>query len=551
MSYMALYRKWRPDAFEEIKGQEHIVTTIRNQIIHDRVGHAYLFCGTRGTGKTTTAKLMAKAVNCEHPVNGSPCNECASCKAIAAGASMNVIEVDAASNNGVDNIRQITDSVNYSPSSGKYLVYIIDEVHMLRDAAYNALLKTLEEPPSYVIFILATTESHKIPATILSRCQRYDFHRIPLEVIADRLQELLGRENIPATREAVEYVARAADGSMRDGLSILEQCISYHLGEELTLDKVLDAIGAVDVEVYIQLFECLKNRDVIRALKIIDDAIWQGKDLLQLVNEFTGFIRNILVLSLDPSMTMDVSREAKERMIALAQDANEDHLMHAIYVLQDAAAKIAYTTSKRVMLELAIIKLCKPEMRYDIEGMNERIASLEQQLEETKELLKEQQAHPVYVTAAPQQSADGTPAVAPGPADVLPENPSEHIKQNLREKYPEAEYEDLILIAKAWKDISKRGPRLVRHYYEVASLVAGRESKSLELLVPDIPENDLAISYFSSADKIQELAETLTEMAKCQVRVTFRKIEGREEAHELQKDWDLSRIIFDDIEMHA
>lgn len=547
MSYMALYRKWRPDAFEEIKGQEHIVTTIRNQIIHDRVGHAYLFCGTRGTGKTTTAKLMAKAVNCEHPVNGSPCNECASCKAIAAGASMNVIEVDAASNNGVDNIRQITDSVNYSPSSGKYLVYIIDEVHMLRDAAYNALLKTLEEPPSYVIFILATTESHKIPATILSRCQRYDFHRIPLEVIADRLQELLGRENIPATREAVEYVARAADGSMRDGLSILEQCISYHLGEELTLDKVLDAIGAVDVEVYIRLFECLKTRDVVSALKIIDDAIWQGKDLLQLVNEFTGFIRNILVLSLDASMTMDVNQETKERMIALAQDANEDHLMHAIYVLQDAAAKIAYTTSKRVMLELAIIKLCKPEMRYDIEGMNERIALLEQQLEETKEMLKEQQAHPVVVSVA---NAEGGATVPVMPVMATPQESSDHIKQNLRDKYPQAEYDELLLIAKAWKDIAKREMKLVRRYYEIASLTPGNEAGTLELGIADIPENDLAISYFSKQDKLQEIADTLTKMAQCQVKLTFRRLEGQEKVHELQKDWDLSRIIFDDIEMH-
>lgn len=545
MSYMALYRKWRPDAFEEIKGQEHIVTTIRNQIVHDRVGHAYLFCGTRGTGKTTTAKLMAKAVNCEHPVNGSPCNECASCKAIAAGASMNVIEVDAASNNGVDNIRQITDSVNYSPSSGKYLVYIIDEVHMLRDAAYNALLKTLEEPPSYVIFILATTESHKIPATIMSRCQRYDFHRISLEVIADRLQELLNRENIPATREAVEYVARAADGSMRDGLSILEQCISYHMGEELTLDKVLDAIGAVDVEVYIQLFEYLKKRDVVGALKIIDEAIWQGKDLLQLVNEFTGFIRNILVLSIDTSMTMEVNQETKDRMIALAKDANEDALMHAIYVLQDASAKIAYTSSKRVMLELAIIKLCKPEMRYDVEGMNQRIELLEKQLAETKELLKEQQAHPVVMTVA--HPADGA-VIQQSVAPVG--DSSEHIKQNLRDKYPQAEYEDLLLIAKAWKTIGKRGPRLVQHYYRQASLVAGRESGALELVVADTPDNDLAISYFANQDKLDELSEQLTDMAQCKVRVTFRKIEGKEEAHELQKDWDLSRIVFDDIEMH-
>ena len=199
MSYMALYRKWRPDEFEEVKGQEHVVTTLKNQITHDRVGHAYLFCGTRGTGKTTVAKLFAKAVNCEHPLeDGSPCNECATCKAIQAGSSLNVIEIDAASNNGVDNIRDIREEVQYSPAEGKYKVYIIDEVHMLSIGAFNALLKTLEEPPSYVIFILATTEAHKIPITILSRCQRYDFRRISLETIYERLMELLGREGIEA-----------------------------------------------------------------------------------------------------------------------------------------------------------------------------------------------------------------------------------------------------------------------------------------------------------------------------------------------------------------
>ena len=257
MSYTALYRKFRPDNYDDVKGQEHITITLRNQIISDRIGHAYLFCGTRGTGKTTVAKIFAKTVNCEHPVDGNPCNACDTCRAIAAGTSMNVIEIDGASNNGVDNIRQINSSVQYSPSTGKYLVYIIDEVHMLRKEAFNALLKTLEEPPSYVIFILATTDVHSVPITILSRCQRYDFRRISIETITDRLAELLERENIKAERDALAYVAKVADGSMRDALSILDQCISFNLGEELTYEKVLDTIGAVDVDIYINLLEAI------------------------------------------------------------------------------------------------------------------------------------------------------------------------------------------------------------------------------------------------------------------------------------------------------
>ena len=273
MSYKALYRKWRPDTFEEVKGQEHIVTTLRNQITHDRIGHAYLFCGTRGTGKTTVAKLFAKAVNCEHPVDGSPCGECASCRSIAEGTSMNVIEIDAASNNGVDNIREIRDEVQYSPTEGKYKVYIIDEVHMLSIGAFNALLKTLEEPPSYVIFILATTESHKVPITILSRCQKYDFRRITVQTISDRLMDLMDREDVSVEKKAIDYIAKAADGSMRDALSLLDQCIAFYLGETLTYEKCLDVLGAVDTEVFIRLLSTVEEKNVDGAIALIDEIL--------------------------------------------------------------------------------------------------------------------------------------------------------------------------------------------------------------------------------------------------------------------------------------
>ena len=257
MSYTALYRKFRPREFEDVKGQDHIVTTLKNQIRTDRIGHAYLFTGTRGTGKTTVAKIFARAVNCEHPVDGSPCGECESCRRIAEGTSMNVIEIDAASNNGVSNIRDIIEEVAYAPTEGKYKVYIIDEVHMLSIGAFNALLKTLEEPPAYVIFILATTEVHKIPITILSRCQRYDFHRISIDTIAARLRELMDQEQVDVEERALRYIAKAADGSMRDALSLLDQCIAFYLGQTLTYDNVLSVLGAVDTEVFGRLLNCL------------------------------------------------------------------------------------------------------------------------------------------------------------------------------------------------------------------------------------------------------------------------------------------------------
>ena len=297
MSYTALYRKFRPSEFEDVKGQDHIVTTLQNQIKANRIGHAYLFCGTRGTGKTTVAKIFAKAVNCEHPVNGSPCGECEMCKSIAAGTSMNVIEIDAASNNGVDNIREIREEVTYRPTEGKYKVYIIDEVHMLSIGAFNALLKTLEEPPEYVIFILATTEVHKIPITILSRCQHYDFKRISIETITDRMRDLMQTEQVEVEEKALRYIAKAADGSMRDALSLLDQCIAFYLGQALTYDKALEVLGAVDTAVYSRMFRYVAQYNAVGCLELVEEMMVSGRDLTQFINEFIWYLRNLLLIA--------------------------------------------------------------------------------------------------------------------------------------------------------------------------------------------------------------------------------------------------------------
>lgn len=383
MSYTALYRKFRPDNFDDVKGQDHIVTTLRNQITHDRIGHAYLFCGTRGTGKTSVAKILAKAVNCEHPVNGSPCNECAMCKAIQAGTSMNVIEIDAASNNGVDNIREIREEVSYRPTEGRYKVYIIDEVHMLSTGAFNALLKTLEEPPSYVIFILATTEAHKIPITILSRCQRYDFHRITIDTIAARLQELLDAEGVEAEDKAVRYVAKAGDGSMRDALSLLDQCIAFYLGQKLTYDKVLEVLGAVDTEVFSKLLRQVLAGNVTGAIRILEELITGGRELSQFVGDFTWYMRNLLLVktSENPEEAIDVSSENLRLLQEESEMTNAETLMRYIRVFSELSSQIRFATQKRVLVEIALIKLCRPAMETNLDSVLDRIRVLEEQIE--------------------------------------------------------------------------------------------------------------------------------------------------------------------------
>ena len=385
MSYTALYRKWRPTDFADVKGQDAIVTTLKNQIKSERIGHAYLFCGTRGTGKTTIAKIFAKAVNCEHPVDGNPCGECPVCKSIAAGSSMNVIEIDAASNNGVDDIRKIREEVQYSPTEGKYKVYIIDEVHMLSIGAFNALLKTLEEPPSYVIFILATTETHKIPITILSRCQRYDFKRISIETIKARLEELMKAENINVEEKALRYVAKAADGSLRDALSLLDQCLAFYLGQDLKYDNVLEVLGVVDTEVFSRLLRMVLNSDTTGCIRLLEELIMQGRDLGQFVMDFVWYLRNLLLVktSEDAQEVIDMSSDNLALLKEESTLVDDNTLMRYIRIFSELSNEIRYSVQKRILVEIALIKLTKPAMEQsrEIGDILSRITMLEERLD--------------------------------------------------------------------------------------------------------------------------------------------------------------------------
>ena len=445
MSYTALYRKWRPRVFGDVKGQDHIVTTLQNQIRSERIGHAYLFCGTRGTGKTSVAKIFAKAVNCEHPEDGSPCGECPSCQQIQAGTSLNVVEIDAASNNGVENIREIRDQVQYPPTEGKYRVYIIDEVHMLSTGAFNALLKTLEEPPSYVIFILATTEVHKIPITVLSRCQRYDFRRITVDTIADRLKELTDAEGMAVEDRALRYVAKAGDGSMRDALSLLDQCAAFHYGETLTYENVLDVLGAVDNRVFRELFGALRNGQTKDCILRLEEMVIQGRELSQFVAAFIWFLRNLLILKTadEAEELLDMSEDNLKQLREDAALADENVLMRYIRVFSEVLNQIRFAAQKRVLVELAFIRLTKPEMEQSMDAVLERLERLERQMEEG-------------IPAAPwpgNMAGDGSqPAL---PQAVQPQAPSLESREAEPRTVtlPKAQLEDLNLIRNEWGKI--------------------------------------------------------------------------------------------------
>ncbi|MCR5545838.1 MAG: DNA polymerase III subunit gamma/tau [Lachnospiraceae bacterium] len=467
MSYMALYRKFRPQEFSEVKGQDHIVTTLKNQIKTNRIGHAYLFTGTRGTGKTTMAKLFAKAVNCENPLeDGSPCGECACCKAANDGNSLNVIELDAAAHNGVDDIRQIIEEVAYPPSQGKYKVYIVDEVHELSGSAFNAFLKTLEEPPSYVIFILATTEVHKIPITIMSRVQRYDFRRISIETISARLRELCDAEEITVEDKALNYIAKVGDGSMRDSISLLDQCIAFYIGEDLTYDKVLKTLGAVDTEIFSKLLRAVIHHNANEAISIVEEVVILGRELEQFVMDFIWYLRNLMLLSGGEHMedALDMSSENLALLKEESAMVELDVILRYIRVMSELLGQMKYSSQKRVLLEIAIVKLCSPQTEEDFGSILDRLNALEDKMEEG-----------IPMAVAPQSGAGMPQATEPIKKKEFPKAVPEEVKKTLQE----------------WK-----------HF--LAELDSGLVRAALQKAKPTVEEDGSFIIVFDAHDSVQK-----------------------------------------------
>ena len=422
--YQVLYRKYRPKVFGDVYGQDHITSTLKNEIQNGRVSHAYLFTGSRGTGKTTCAKILAKAVNCENNINGEPCNECEVCKGLDNGSIYDVVEIDAASNNGVDNIRELRDETNYAPSRGKYRVYIIDEVHMLSTGAFNALLKTLEEPPAHVIFILATTEVHKLPATILSRCQRFDFKRIQPETMAVRLKEVAGKENLTLDDDAAVLIARIADGALRDGLSILDQCAGR--SKEINSELVSEVAGLAGKEAMYKLSTCISNKDCNSAMSIISELYQSSFDMERLCVEMINHFRNFLVAkTVRKSRELIICTDDEYNMIMDASKAfSVEGIIYALDLFQNTLVTIKGGASARIEVEMAFVKLCEPKLEESIGSILERVAALEKAMAGgtvTVKPVQAQQPSPIEPVAESKPEPivqKEEPVVQPEPAPI-------------------------------------------------------------------------------------------------------------------------------------
>ena len=496
MGYQALYRRYRPARFEDFVGQEAVIKTLRSQIMSGRIAHAYLFCGTRGTGKTSTAKVFARAVNCEHPENGDPCGVCPTCKALAEENSLDILEIDAASNNGVDEIRDLREKVKYPPQTGRYRVYIIDEVHMLSQGAFNALLKTLEEPPAYVVFILATTEPQKLPATILSRCQRFDFGRIPAHQIIERLHVALEEGEIQAEDAALARIARAAEGGMRDAWSIMDMCLSYAQEEDggLTEELVLRVLGAADKSFLFTFADKLIDSDAAGALALIDEMMRKGREVQVFVRDVSAHLRALMLADIcdeaQLSGLLEVTHEDAAEYIAQARRTSHTRLMRMLDLFLASETDMKWAAQPRFALETAALRACAPEESLQVEALVARVDELERKLREG------------VVTAAPaQKSAKAAPIDASAAQTEAPE---------IAKEAPQGPAADAERI---WQDAmrqAKQKPQLFG-MLKFGRLVSG--DNGLFTVVYPRATGGAYVKMLSMAEKNAEVADYLTKAA--------------------------------------
>ena len=437
--HKALYRVYRPKTFGDVVGQEHIVKTLKNQIKNNNIGHAYLFSGTRGTGKTSTAKIFARAVNCLNPINEEPCNECEICIDALNDNIMDIVEIDAASNNSVDDIRELRESVKYTPSKAKYKVYIIDEVHMLSQGAFNALLKTLEEPPSYVIFILATTEPHKIPATILSRCQRFDFKRVSSKDIASRMSYICKKENIEAEEKALSLIARNSQGALRDALSILDQCMSFG-NEKIEYNDVIELLGTVNIDELFELSQSIIDENTKKSLEILNEFIIWGKDIRNLINDLIDHFRNLMVckVSKDLDEIISLPEESIERLKEQSQYVNINDLIRILNILSETQDSMKSSSNTRILAEVTIMKIAQPMFDESKEALIKRIENLEEKIESGNIKVS---------TVQIEQSKDVK-------SQIIEDDKVEENKEDVA--YEEVKSEDVRLVESSWKKITQK-----------------------------------------------------------------------------------------------
>lgn len=536
MSYLALYRKYRPVRFEDLIGQEHVVKTLVNQIESGRLGHAYLFTGTRGTGKTTAAKIFAKAINCEHPINGSPCGKCATCKALSDPSNIDVLEIDAASNNGVNEIRELRENVQFPPVAAKYKVYIIDEVHMLSGAAFNALLKTLEEPPSHAVFILATTEVHKIPATILSRCMRFDFRLVSTERIAELIAKIYDEQGKKYEKEAVTAIAKAGEGSVRDALSVADVAISSG-GEVLTYQDVTEILGTSNSEVLARFADELLSGDAGGALETVDALASLGKSMGVLMKDVTSLLRDVLIVKTcdGADKILSLPQSKYDALKTLADKTNEHRLLRALEIFADAENALRFSTRQRVIFETAAIKAARPDTDYDFDALLSRIKTLEDRMNNLN----------VAAIAAKPVARTGNENSAPAPVkenddygiSTLPDtSESRPVETGDIPALAFSDFSDMEIKGRLLTGLRKKGSEMLSLIAQ--NIAVGTSGKTLYL----IPSNDGDKAILEKPASIEAVKNALSEFGTFEAVV--KESEAARRAEEIDEATDNVKKIF-------